>query len=73
MQSMARISAVTKQGELTILAPATSRSQSLRTTVPIGIIRQLGLKEGDGLVWELRPNENQLIVVVSPMRNARKS
>jgi hypothetical protein len=70
---MARISAVTKQGEVTILANATSRSQSLRTTVPIGIIRQLGLREGDGLLWELRPDGNRLVVIVSPFRNGRKT
>lgn len=69
---MARVSAVTEQGEVTILANATSKSQSLRTTVPIGIIRQLGLKEGDRLLWELKPNKDQLIVVVSPLRGGRK-
>lgn len=68
---MARVSGVTKQGEVTILANATSRSQSLRTTVPIGIIRQLGLSEGDGLIWELRPDGNRLVVVVSPLRNGK--
>jgi hypothetical protein len=68
---MARVSAITKQGEITILANATSKSQSLRTTVPIGITRQLGLREGDRLVWELRPDGNQLVVVVSPMRNGQ--
>lgn len=69
---MAR-TAATRQGEVTILAKATSQSQSLRTTVPIGIIRQLGLQEGDKLVWELRPDGNQLVVVVSPMRNGQSS
>jgi len=59
------------QGEVTFLANATSRSQSLRTTVPIGIIRQLGLREGDALVWELKPEGNRLIVVVSPLRNGQ--
>ena len=59
------------QGEVTFLANATSKSQSLRTTVPIGIIRQLGLREGDGLVWELKPDGNRLIVVVSPLRNGQ--
>lgn len=68
---MARVSTTTRQGEITVLAPATSRSQSLRTTVPIGIIRQLGLSEGDSLVWELRPDGNRLVIVVSPLRNGQ--
>jgi len=69
---MARMTSTTVQGEVTILANATSKSQSLRTTVPIGIIRQLGLKEGDKLIWELKPNKDQLMVVVSPLRGGRK-
>jgi len=69
---MARIASTTVQGEVTILANATSKSQSLRTTVPIGIIRQLGLKEGDKLLWELKPNKDQLMVMVSPLRGGRK-
>ncbi len=69
---MARTSTIAGQGELTVLANATSKSHSLRTTVPIGIIRQLGLKEGDKLLWELRPESNQLVVVVSPVRSGRK-
>ena len=60
------------QGEVTILANATSKSQSLRTTVPIGIIRQLGLKDGDRLLWELKPNKDQLTIVVNPLRGGRK-
>jgi hypothetical protein len=69
---MARTGSASGQGEVTVLANATSKSQSLRTTVPIGIIRQLGLKEGDKLLWELRPESNQLVVVVSPVRSGRK-
>jgi hypothetical protein len=69
---MARTVTTAGQGEVTILANATSKSQSLRTTVPIGIIRQLGLKEGDKLLWELRPESNQLVVIVSPLRSGRR-
>lgn len=38
--------------ETTKLTPANT-SKSLRTTVPIGIIRQMNLTEGDKLKWEL--------------------
>jgi hypothetical protein len=71
--NMARTATTSGQGEVTILANATSKSQSLRTTVPIGIIRQLGLREGDRLVWALKPDGNQLVVIVSPMRDGQNS
>ena len=37
------------EGETTVLTRATSKSESLRTTLPAGIARQFKLKEGDKL------------------------
>lgn len=37
----------------TVLSLAVSRSNSLRTTVPIHIIRKLGLDPGDHVVWDI--------------------
>ena len=53
-------------GEKTTLTFATSKSKSLRTTVPIGISRQFNLKEGDMLNWELKVIEGKLGIVVKP-------
>lgn len=50
--------------EATVLTRASSRSESLRTTIPIGIVRQFDLKEGDLLKWEIRPEGGHLIIVV---------
>jgi len=36
-------------GEITILTKATSKSKSLRITVPIGIVKHFSLSEGDKL------------------------
>ena len=36
---------------MTRLARATSRSESLRTTVPSGVVRDLDLELGDQLRW----------------------
>ena len=52
-------------GEITTLSRATSKSDSLRTTVPKGIVRQFNLKEGDKLKWELRAKGDKLVIVVS--------
>jgi antitoxin component of MazEF toxin-antitoxin module len=54
-----------QQGDMTILTKANSRSQSLRTTIPMSITRQLNLKEGDHLRWEIQARDNTLIVVVT--------
>lgn len=57
-----------QQGEITVLTKANTRSNSLRTTIPISIIRQFGLKEGDHLRWEIRAKESQLLVEISPLK-----
>ncbi|WP_290902500.1 AbrB/MazE/SpoVT family DNA-binding domain-containing protein [Ferroglobus sp.] len=54
--------------EITVLTRATSKSRSLRTTVPIGIVRQFNLSEGDKLEWEIRAENGELIIVVKPLK-----
>jgi len=52
----------------TVLTRARPGSPSLRTTVPIFIIRQFGLKEGDRLEWRLEVLDGKLTIVVRPMK-----
>ncbi len=54
-------------GEITTLAKATSKSDSLRTTVPKGIARQFNLKAGDRLNWEIVVDENKLAIIIKPI------
>ena len=56
-------------GEVTVLTKATSKSNSLRTTVPIGIVKQFNLSEGDKLNWEIRAEGGELIIVVKPLKS----
>ena len=43
-----------------VLQPATSKSNSLRTTVPVSIVNQFDLKKGDKLNWAI---ENGAVVI----------
>lgn len=45
---MARISV-----DETVATPATSKSKSLRTTIPAHVVNQLKINDGDLLTWEL--------------------
>jgi hypothetical protein len=54
-------------GDITIITKANSTSQSLRTTIPMSIVRQFKLKESDHLRWEIQAKESKLIIVVSPV------
>ena len=43
---------------------AVSRSNSLRTTIPIYIINKLGLEKGDSIVWDLDKNDGRWFAVI---------
>jgi len=58
-------------GEITVLTKATSKSKSLRTTVPMGIVRQFDLSEGDKLKWEIKADGGNLIIVATPLKGGR--
>lgn len=55
-------------GEITKLAKATSKSDSLRTTIPSGIVKQFNLKEKDRLDWVLKVEKNNLVIIVKPIK-----
>jgi len=63
---------VSGKGEETTLTHASTRGNSLRTTVPVGVARQLGLKEGDKLRWEIRADNNELIILVKAIKEMRE-
>jgi hypothetical protein len=46
-------------GETTTLTPATTKSTSMRATVPMSIIKQFNLKAGDKLSWKLKIEGNR--------------
>jgi antitoxin component of MazEF toxin-antitoxin module len=55
-------------GTVTKLTPAVSKKESLRTTVPRGIVQQLNLTSGDSLDWQIDKIENELVVIVRPIK-----
>lgn len=57
-------------GETTTLTPATTRSTSMRATVPMSIIKQFGLKAGDKLGWKLKVEEGELVIIVKPLKDS---
>jgi len=56
---------VNEVGETTILTKATSKSRSLRTTIPMGIVKQ------DRLNWEIRVQDRELIIIVRPLKEKK--
>ena len=61
--------------ETTKVVVAQPKSRSLRTTIPAGIARTLGITEGSELGWDLQAKESQLVLVVRVLvpEDAQKS
>ncbi|MCX6701272.1 MAG: AbrB/MazE/SpoVT family DNA-binding domain-containing protein [Methanomicrobiales archaeon] len=50
-----------------VLQPATSKSNSLRTTVPVSIVNQFNLKKGDKLNWGIE--DGAVVIQVAKQGN----
>jgi hypothetical protein len=55
-------------GEQTTLSVATSGKESLRTTVPMSIVKQFKLEAGDKLDWSFEVKDSELVLIVKPLR-----
>lgn len=55
-------------GEVTTLTKASSNYASLRTVVPMPIVRQWNLKERDKLDWSWEVQNNEMVVVVRKVK-----
>ena len=51
-------------GETTTLTVAATGKESLRTTVPMSVVKQFRLKAGDKLDWTFDIKDGKMVVVV---------
>jgi hypothetical protein len=58
-----------RMGEITYLTKAASKSASLRTTVPMSLVKQFGLTEDDKLDWILKAEGGELVIIIKPIKN----
>lgn len=58
-------------GELTTLSLATSKKESLRTTVPMSIVKQFNLQAGDKLEWVFHIKDGEMVILVRPTKEKK--
>jgi antitoxin component of MazEF toxin-antitoxin module len=56
------------EGQVTKLSKANDSSNSLRTTVPAGIVKQFGLKDGSKISWVLDVDDGEIVIKLKPIR-----
>jgi hypothetical protein len=61
-------------GEITTLALNSPKRASLRTTIPMFIVKQWGLHAGDKLDWSLEARRDEMVILVkkAETRSAKK-
>jgi hypothetical protein len=59
-------------GEITTLALNSPNKASLRTTIPMFIVKQWGLNVGDKLDWSLEARENEIVILVKKVETKVK-
>jgi hypothetical protein len=66
--SIGSVSTLSDEGEATVVTPASSKTKSLRTTIPAGLVRQFGIDEQDRLSWKMEIINGKLAIVVRPLK-----
>ncbi len=54
--------------ETTTLTLAASKKASLRTTVPMSVVKHFGLKQGDKIEWSFEVKDGDIVVVIKPIK-----
>ena len=57
--------------ETTIAAKAQSKYMSLRTSIPIAVVKQINIKQGDKLHWEFGVENGEIIVKFRKIKGYR--
>jgi hypothetical protein len=52
-------------GEVTVATKASSKFASLRTTIPMSIVKQWKLKDGDKIDWEWKVLDGKMALIVT--------
>jgi hypothetical protein len=55
-------------GEITTVSKASSNFASLRTVIPMSIIKQWKLKEGDKIDWEWEVLKGEMVLVIKKLK-----
>jgi hypothetical protein len=58
-------------GEITTVSKASSNFASLRTVIPMSIIKQWKLQEGDKIDWEWEILKGEMVLVIKKLRRAK--
>ena len=60
------------EGEITTVTLNSSKRKSLRSTIPMSVVRNMGLKEGDNLSWKYEIRSGEIVTTIRKLRTSTK-
>jgi hypothetical protein len=60
------------EGEITTVALNSSKRKSLRSTIPMSVVKNMGLKVGDKISWKYEIRDGKIITTVRKVKRSNK-
>lgn len=61
------------EGEITTVALNSSKRKSLRSTIPMSVVKNMGLKVGDNLSWKYEIRNGEIVTTIRKVKGIRNT
>jgi hypothetical protein len=58
------------EGEITTVTINSSKRRSLRSTIPMSVVKNMGLKVGDNLNWKYEIRNGEIVTTVTKLKRS---
>jgi molybdopterin-binding protein len=60
------------EGEITTVTLNSSKRKSLRSTIPMSVVKNMGLKVGDNLSWKYEIKSGEIVTTIRKVKTSTK-
>lgn len=60
------------EGEITTVTLNSSKRKSLRSTIPMSVVKNMGLKVGDNLSWKYEIRNGEIVTTIRKVKTSKK-
>ena len=58
------------EGEITTVTVNSSKRKSLRSTIPMSVVKNMGLKVGDNLSWKYEIRNGEIVTTITKIKRS---
>ena|GEM_PF-1248309 len=60
------------EGEITTVTVNSSKRKSLRSTIPMSVVKNMGLKVGDNISWKYEIRDSEIVTTIRKVKTSNK-